>query len=87
MQTMTTTTRAAYRPTGTLNLNTAAASRRRSLTAARHGGTVWRDASIVAPRPLPDPRAVARAAVADPRSTHDRVLDRVADGLMATLGW
>ncbi|MDB5296485.1 MAG: hypothetical protein JWO31_2468 [Phycisphaerales bacterium] len=69
---------------GPLMLDRAAAARRRGLTGGRTPRDLDRQDGAVAPT---EAARLARLAATDRRSTHDRVLDRVADGLMAELGW
>jgi hypothetical protein len=77
---------ARHAPTAPLMLHTAAASRRRDLTAGGSARPVMRELDAAPCEPATASR-LARLAVADQRSTEDRVVDRVVDGLMAELGW
>ena len=69
-----------------LMLHAVPASRRRGLTAGVSVRPVMRETTAPACDPGTAAR-LARLAVSDERSTDDRVVDRVVDGLMAELGW
>lgn len=68
-----------------LVLHAVPASRRRNLAATvRQVEPIRRDV-LSGPRRPRDARRLAREAVADRRTTRERVLDRVVDGLIAEL--
>ena len=86
MQNSTTTTAPArYAAEAPLALHTIGASRRRGLAAARQAGPVLRQTRAGHRPSAAEELQAVRDALADPRTTQERVLDRVADRLIAAL--
>jgi hypothetical protein len=77
---------AAYEAVNLLMLDAAAAACRNDMAdAVRRVGPVRREVAATAAISPLEAALLARHATADRRSTRDRVLDRVADGLLAEL--
>ena len=75
---------ARYAAAAPLLLSRIAGFRRRGLVAARHAGPVLRE-TPASHRASAEELEAVRDALAQPRTTQERVLDRVADRLIAAL--